>query len=135
MRVNEGGLRCWELARWDVDSAVLDVTRSFRCHGDVLGCKVLYRLRARQIGLSVLVLRSITKSKLLYLGAAIAGHFLVDFATVYASQFGIFAAEGVVTVFGVVALYYVLHELRKGRIVPVPMDTMPPPVNGVRASP
>ena len=82
------------------------------------------------IGMSVLVLHSIIEGKPIYLGAAMAAHFLLDFTSVYMIQFGIFVPEVVVTIFGAAALYYVLREGGKGRQEPSLTSAMPPPVTG-----
>jgi uncharacterized membrane protein YhfC len=65
------------------------------------------------IGMGVLVLRSITQGRPLYVGAAIATHFMFNFIALYATLYGVFASEAVATVFGVAALYYAYTEVRK----------------------
>jgi len=64
------------------------------------------------IGMGVLILRSITQSRPLYIAAAMAAHFLFNFTAVYATLSGVFASEAVGTIFGAAALYYAYTEVR-----------------------
>ncbi len=65
------------------------------------------------IGMGVLLLRAITQGRPVYIGAAVATHFLFNFVTLYATLYGVFASEAVATVFGAGALYYAYTEVRK----------------------
>ncbi len=58
------------------------------------------------IGMSVLVLQSFREKQMWYLGVAIGAHFFLNFASVYATQYGIMQSELVVTAFAVVAAWY-----------------------------
>ncbi len=58
------------------------------------------------IGMSVLVLQSFREKQTWYLGVAIGAHFFLNFASVYATQFGIIQSELVVTAFAAVAAWY-----------------------------
>ena len=58
------------------------------------------------IAMSVLVLESFREKQIWYLGVAIGAHFFLNFAAVYASQWGIIQSELVVTAFAAVSLWY-----------------------------
>ncbi len=67
------------------------------------------------LGMSVLVLQSVRLKKPIYLLTAIIAHFLFNFTAVYISQYGLPAAEGVTTLWGLVALFYVWRMWRSER--------------------
>jgi len=66
-----------------------------------------------QLGLSVLVLQTLVKEKYLYFVAAIFLHFLVNIVSqVLLLQYGIFASEGVTTLFAAAFTYYIYATLK-----------------------
>jgi uncharacterized membrane protein YhfC len=58
------------------------------------------------IAMSVLVLESFREKQIWYLGVAIGAHFFLNFAAIYAIQWGILQSELVVTAFAVASLWY-----------------------------
>ncbi|MCX6649668.1 MAG: YhfC family glutamic-type intramembrane protease [Candidatus Bathyarchaeota archaeon] len=58
------------------------------------------------VAMSVLVLESFRQKQIYYLGVAMGAHFFLNFAAIYAIQWGIIPSELVVTAFAVVSLWY-----------------------------
>ncbi len=84
------------------------------------------------LGMSVLILQSFRAKQPIYVGAAIASHFLFNFTAVYASQWGVVASEVVATAWGLAALLYAWTVWRSDKVaaaaIPAaPQDTAPPP--------
>ena len=62
---------------------------------------------AFHLGMSVLILQSFRQKQPYLVIVAIASHFFLNFTAVYAGEWGIFASEGVTTLWGIIALAYV----------------------------
>lgn len=83
------------------------------------------------IAMSVLVLESFRQKQAWYLGVAVGAHFFLNFAAVYATQWGIIQSELVVTAFAAVSVWYVWTTWKnyKATLAPapqVPDATVPP---------
>lgn len=71
-----------------------------------------------QIALSLIVLRTLLTGKWRYLMTAVLIHFLVDFTSSYSTRFGVFVAEGVVTLWAASALTYILGIWKDAQRMP-----------------
>jgi uncharacterized membrane protein YhfC len=66
---------------------------------------------AIQLGLSALVLQSVSKRKPTLFASAILIHFLVNVIAQYTLQYGIYASEGVTALFAVAFAYYIYRAM------------------------
>ena len=72
------------------------------------------------IAMSVLVLESFRQKQAWYVGVAVGAHFFLNFAAVYAIQWGIIQSEIVVTAFAAVSAWYVWTTWKSYKAMPVP---------------
>jgi uncharacterized membrane protein YhfC len=70
------------------------------------------------IAMSVLVLESFQKKQIWYLGVAIGAHFFLNFAAIYAIQWGIVQSEIVVTAFAAASLWYLWMTWKNYKAAP-----------------
>jgi uncharacterized membrane protein YhfC len=83
------------------------------------------------IAMSILVLQSFREKQAWYLIVAVGAHFFLNFAAVYASQWGLIQSELVVTIFATVSAWYIWTTWKnyKATLTPtpqVPDATVPP---------
>lgn len=80
-----------------------------------------------QLGLSLIVLYAVAHRRWLFYALAVLLHALVDFSAVYLKQrgVGIPALEGVVTLFAVLALFFVLISRKRWHVPEAPAGTQP----------
>jgi uncharacterized membrane protein YhfC len=80
------------------------------------------------VAMSVLVLQSFRQKQTWYLGVAIGAHFFLNFAAIYALQWGIIASELVTTAFAAVSLWYLWTTWKSYKTASVP-SVAPAPEN------
>lgn len=83
------------------------------------------------IAMSVLVLESFRQKQVWYLGVAIGVHFFLNFAAVYALQWGIIQSELVVTAFAAGSLWYIWTAWKSYKAVAVEAPVTPAPTTPV----
>ncbi len=80
---------------------------------------------AFHIGMSILVLQSFREKQAWYLVVAIGAHFFLDFASIFATQFGIIQTEAIVAIFGAVAAWYTWTTWKQYKTAPEPAPATP----------